>query len=53
MGAAAIASTLALKFFLYTFAGSTLMVVGILAVYFASAPHTFDITEFGEAVGEF
>ncbi len=35
----------ALKFFLYTFAGSAVMLVGILAVYFASTPHTFDITE--------
>ena len=43
----------ALKFFLYTFAGSTLMVVGILAVYFASDPHTFDITELVKQSGNF
>lgn len=35
----------ALKFFLYTFAGSALMLIGILAVYFAGNPHSFDITE--------
>ncbi|MFN8441576.1 MAG: NADH-quinone oxidoreductase subunit M [Caldilineaceae bacterium] len=35
----------ALKFFLYTFAGSALMLIGILAVYFAANPHSFDITE--------
>jgi NADH-quinone oxidoreductase subunit M len=33
----------ALKFFLYTFAGSAVMLVAILAVYFATG--TFDITE--------
>jgi NADH-quinone oxidoreductase subunit M len=35
----------AVKFFLYTLAGSVLMLLGILALYFASAPHTFDIVE--------
>jgi NADH-quinone oxidoreductase subunit M len=36
----------ALKFFLYTFAGSAVMLVAILAVYFATG--TFDITELQE-----
>ncbi|WP_299411600.1 NADH-quinone oxidoreductase subunit M [Acaryochloris sp. IP29b_bin.148] len=35
----------AMKFFLYTFAGSLLMLVGILGMYFNSAPHTFNIME--------
>lgn len=34
----------AIKFFLYTLAGSIFMLLGILALYFASTPHTFDIT---------
>lgn len=34
----------AIKFFLYTLVGSLLMLLGILAVYFASTPHTFDMT---------
>lgn len=33
----------AIKFFLYTLAGSVLMLVGILALYFTAQPHTFDI----------
>ncbi len=33
----------AIKFFLYTLAGSVLMLLGILAVYFLSSPHTFNI----------
>ena len=33
----------AIKFFLYTLAGSLLMLLGILALYFASEPHTFDM----------
>ncbi len=33
----------AIKFFLYTLAGSLFMLLGILAVYFASDPHTFDM----------
>ncbi len=32
----------AIKFFLYTLAGSLFMLLGILALYFHSAPHTFD-----------
>lgn len=35
----------AIKFFLYTLAGSLFMLLGILAVYFGATPHTFDITE--------
>ena len=34
----------AIKFFLYTLAGSLFMLLGILALYFKSAPHTFDWT---------
>ncbi len=33
----------AIKFFLYTLTGSVFMLLGILAVYFQSTPHTFDI----------
>ncbi len=33
----------AIKFFLYTLAGSVLMLLSILACYFNSAPHTFSI----------
>ena len=35
----------AIKFFLYTLAGSVLMLLGILALYFTSSPHTFSIIE--------
>jgi NADH-quinone oxidoreductase subunit M len=34
----------AIKFFLYTLFGSVLMLLAILAVYFNSNPHSFDIT---------
>ena len=34
----------AIKFFLFTLAGSLFMLLGILAVYFTAAPHTFDLT---------
>jgi NADH-quinone oxidoreductase subunit M len=34
----------AIKFVLYTLAGSSFMLVGILALYFTSNPHTFDMT---------
>lgn len=34
----------AVKFFIYTLAGSALMLVGILALYFNATPHTFDMT---------
>lgn len=33
----------AIKFFLYTLAGSIFMLVGILALYLTSTPHTFDM----------
>ncbi|MBU1752930.1 NADH-quinone oxidoreductase subunit M [bacterium] len=35
----------AIKFVLYTVAGSLIMLVGILCVYFTSNPHTLDIIE--------
>src|SRR5213593_4505322 len=35
----------AIKFFLYTLFGSVLMLLAILALYFASEPHTFDMTQ--------
>ncbi len=35
----------AIKFFLYTLSGSVFMLLGILAMYFRSAPHTFDMLE--------
>lgn len=38
----------AIKFFLYTLAGSVFMLLGILALYFASSPHTFNILELSQ-----
>jgi NADH-quinone oxidoreductase subunit M len=38
----------AIKFFLFTLVGSVLMLVAILLLYFASAPHTFDILRLSE-----
>lgn len=35
----------AIKFFLYTLAGSMFMLLAILAVYFTSTPHTFNLME--------
>ncbi len=35
----------AIKFFLYTFAGSVLLLIAMLVFYFGSAPHTFAIPE--------
>ncbi len=35
----------AIKFFLFTLFGSLFMLLGILALYFNSAPHTFDMLE--------
>jgi NADH-quinone oxidoreductase subunit M len=35
----------AIKFFLYTLAGSLFMLLGILGLYFAASPHTFDMTQ--------
>src|SRR5438034_4201520 len=39
----------AIKFFLYTLLGSVLMLVTILYLYFASDPHTFDMTRLATA----
>src|SRR2546427_611112 len=33
----------AIKFFLYTLLGSVFMLLGFIAMYIASTPHTFDI----------
>jgi len=38
----------AIKFFIYTLAGSVFMLLGILALYFMSTPHTFNILELGK-----
>ena len=38
----------AIKFFLYTLAGSLFMLLGILALYFHAAPHTFNMLELGK-----
>jgi len=35
----------AIKFFLYTLAGSVLMLLALLALYFSMTPHTFDMTK--------
>jgi len=35
----------AIKFFLYTFAGSVLLLIAMLVLYFGSTPHTFAIPE--------
>jgi NADH-quinone oxidoreductase subunit M len=35
----------AIKFFLYTFAGSVLLLIAMLVLYFAGEPHTFAIPE--------
>jgi len=35
----------AIKFFLYTLFGSVVMLLGILALYFRTSPHTFDMME--------
>ena len=39
----------AIKFFLYTLTGSVFMLLSILALYFRSAPHTFDMLELMKA----
>ncbi len=39
----------AIKFFLYTLAGSLLMLLGILALYFHTTPHTFNVLELAQA----
>jgi NADH-quinone oxidoreductase subunit M len=43
----------AVKFFLYTLAGSVLMLLGILALYFSSEPRTFDMVELAKQSGAF
>jgi len=35
----------AIKFFLYTLAGSVIMLLAMLAFYFSQTPHTFDMTK--------
>lgn len=39
----------AIKFFLYTLTGSVFMLLGILALYFTSSPHTFNILELSQS----
>lgn len=39
----------AIKFFIYTLAGSVFMLLAILAVYFNSTPHTFDVLQLAKA----
>ncbi|MDE2491340.1 MAG: NADH-quinone oxidoreductase subunit M [Elusimicrobia bacterium] len=39
----------AIKFFLYTLSGSVFMLLAILALYFKSVPHTFDMVALMEA----
>src|SRR3989338_2009192 len=39
----------AIKFFLYTLAGSVFMLLGILALYFTSDPHTFSMLELAKS----
>ncbi|OIO09131.1 MAG: oxidoreductase [Elusimicrobia bacterium CG1_02_63_36] len=41
----------AIKFFLFTLFGSVFMLLGILALYFASTPHTFNMLELMQANG--
>jgi NADH-quinone oxidoreductase subunit M len=43
----------AIKFFLYTLAGSVLMLVVMLAMYFSAEPRTFDFTELAARAGNF
>ena len=38
----------AIKFFLYTLAGSVLMLVVMLAMYFSTTPHTFSLVELAQ-----
>ncbi len=42
----------AIKFFLYTLLGSVLLLVTILYLYFASEPHSFDMTQLGRMVAD-
>ncbi|UCD84318.1 MAG: NADH-quinone oxidoreductase subunit M [Deltaproteobacteria bacterium] len=43
----------AIKFFLYTLLGSVLILLAMLALYFATEPHTFDMTKLMAARGSF
>jgi len=43
----------AIKFFLYTLFGSVFMLISILALYFRSEPHTFDILQLISQNGQF
>jgi len=43
----------AIKFFLYTLAGSVLMLIAMLVLYFASTPHTFDMVELMRQSGSY
>src|SRR5258706_4875304 len=43
----------AIKFFLYTMAGSVLMLLALLALYFSQTPHTFDMTKLIAARGTY
>ena len=40
----------AMKFLIFTVLGSAFMLVGILALFFSTDPHTFDMTAFPEAI---
>src|SRR5207237_7789698 len=41
----------AIKFFLYTLYGSVFMLLGFLALFFKSQPHTFDIVQLTQQAG--
>ena len=43
----------AIKFFLYTLFGSVLMLLAILALYFTTEPHTFDMTALMAQAGKY
>ncbi len=43
----------AIKFFLYTMAGSVLILLAILGLYFSSTPHTFDMIALAESRHQF
>ena len=43
----------AIKFFLYTLAGSVLMLLAMLAMYYYSEPHSFDLLALAENHGHF
>jgi NADH-quinone oxidoreductase subunit M len=43
----------AIKFFLYTLTGSVFMLLGFLALYFTSQPHTFSLPDLIQQTGSF